>query len=389
MTRRPVVTGLGATTALGRGVSAFWDGLLSGRSGFRPVTLFPVSRYVARNAAAIAEVPEDPEGELVLRAHLFARAAAEEALEDSGLFFGGERDALVLGTTLAGNEAWTDRLAGASRGGAPLSGAAPASVTRLLARRWGVRGPALTVSVACASGTAAVGIGAELIRRGEADRVLAGGADALSEFVFSGFDALRALSPTAARPFDRRRDGLGLGEGAGFVVLEEESAARARGARVLARVAGYASAGDGHHMTRPSPGGEGIVRATRAALCQAHVLPEDVGFVNAHGTATTFNDRMEANAFAALFGPRAGQIPVDSIKGAIGHTLGAAGALEAVTLALVLARGVIPPTCGFKEADPDCPLDVVTSPRPFDGRVAISTSSAFAGTNACLVMERA
>jgi 3-oxoacyl-[acyl-carrier-protein] synthase II len=389
MTRRPVVTGLGALTALGRGVPAFWDGLLAGRSGFRPVTLFPVSRYVARSAAEIAEAPADPEGELVLRAHLFARAAAEEALESAGLFFGGERDALVLGTTLAGNEAWTDRLAGAPRGGAPLSGSAPASCTRLLARRWGVRGPALTVSVACASGTAAVGIGAELIRRGDADRVLAGGADALSEFVFSGFDALRALSPTVARPFDRRRDGLGLGEGAGFVVLEEESTARGRGARVLARVAGYASAGDGHHMTRPSPGGEGIVRAARAALCQAHVLPEDVGFVNAHGTATTFNDRMEANAFAALFGERAREIPVDSIKGAIGHTLGAAGALEAVTLALVLSRGVIPPTCGFEEPDPECPLDVVTSPRRFDARVAISTSSAFAGTNACLVLERA
>jgi 3-oxoacyl-[acyl-carrier-protein] synthase II len=230
---------------------------------------------------------------------------------------------------------------------------------------------------------------ADMIRRGEAERVLAGGYDALSEFVFSGFDSLRALSTTTVRPFDRRRDGLGLGEGAGFVFLEEESAARARGARPLARVLGWGSGGDAHHMTRPSENGEGLVRAITAALCHARVRPEDVGFVNAHGTATTFNDRMEARAFETVFGARAGRVPVDSIKGSIGHTLGAAGALEAVLVALSLSRGVLPPTPGFETPDPEVPLDVVASPREADVRIAVSCSSAFAGTNACLVLERA
>ena len=385
--RGVVITGLGATTALGNGVEAFWQGLLAGRSGFGPVARFATARSAAKRAAEIAEPPADPEGLLTARAPRLALAAASEALSSADVFLGGARDALVAGTTLGMNEGWTRHLAGEAVP-EPMESTSLHEVTRLLGERFGIRGPALTVSVACASGTAAVGLGAELIRRGEADRVLAGGYDALSEFVFSGFDVLRALSTTEVRPFDRRRDGLGLGEGAGFVLLEEETLARKRGAPIAARVAGYGSAGDAHHMTRPSASGAGIERAIRAALCQARVSADAVGFVNAHGTATTFNDRMEAAAFRAVFGERACTVPVDSIKSAIGHTLGAAGALEAVLAALAVSRGIAPGTVGYEEPDPDCPLDVLAAPRELHTRHVLSTSSAFAGTNAALLLER-
>lgn len=386
--REVVITGLGAVTALGPDVEAFFAGLLSGASGIRPVSLFDPARYVAKTAAEVHAIPEDAEGKTNERGHLLALAAAQEALS-SFPDFGGRRAAVVAGTTLGGNRVFTDWLLHRAPA-ACLGTSTLASASRLLARRFGARGPVQTVSVACASGTAAVGLGAELIRRDEADSVLAGGYDALSEFVFSGFDSLRALSPALARPFDARRDGLTLGEGAGFVVLEREESATRRGAHVLAVVRGYASAGDAHHMTRPSPSGDGLVRALEAALASSGLSSEDVGFVNAHGTATAFNDRMEAAAFTRVFGEKVRTVPMNSIKGAIGHTLGGAGALEAVLTALVLSRGVAPPTAGLTEPDPALGLDVLAgAPREIDARVAVSTSSAFAGTSAALVLERA
>ncbi|HEX7579936.1 MAG TPA: beta-ketoacyl-[acyl-carrier-protein] synthase family protein, partial [Thermoanaerobaculia bacterium] len=187
------------------------------------------------------------------------------------------------------------------------------------------------------------------------------------------------------------RDGLTLGEGSAFLLLEEASRVEKRGRVPLAVVRGYGSAADAHHMTRPSPSGEGLVRAVTAALSDASVRPEEIGFVSAHGTGTIFNDRMEAAAFRSLFGERADRLPANSVKGAVGHTLGAAGAIEALLCTLVLGRGEIPPTAGFEEPDPQCPLDVVAaSPRPLpvSVRYVLSTSSAFAGTNAALVFER-
>ena len=223
-------------------------------------------------------------------------------------------------------------------------------------------------------------------------RVLAGGADALSAFVFSGFDALRALSPTAARPFDAARDGLTLGEGAAFLLLEDEETAVRRGATVLAWLTGYGSAADAFHVTRPRPDGAGVARAARAALASAGRADSDVGFVSAHGTGTVFNDAMEEAALAHVLGPRAGSVPVHGLKGAIGHTLGAAGALEAVLCALVLAAETVPPTAGHRTSREGSPLLVVSGgPIRPAGRVdvALSTSAAFSGTNAALVMERA
>jgi len=389
--RAVAVTSVGATTSFGDGVEVFWRSLLEGRTAIGPVTRFPVTGYRARLAALApgGGVPAGA-GEAGSAASL-AWKAVTEALGPSRGSFEPERTAVVLGTTMGANGALVDWLR-REGGGSPPPGASLSSVAAGLSEALGALGPSLTVSVACASGSVAVGLGADLIRSGEADVVIAGGVDVFSEFVFAGFDSLRALSVEGARPFDRRRDGLSLGEGAGFLLLEEASRARRRGAVPLAHVAGYGSAADAHHMTRPSPSGEGLVRAVVSAMRDAQALPRDIGFVSTHGTGTVFNDRMEAAAFGTLFGQAARGLPVNSIKGAIGHTLGAAGALEAVLSVLVLSRGQIPPTYGFEVPDPACPLDVVSgSPRPLapSCRYVLSTSSAFAGTNAALVLERA
>jgi 3-oxoacyl-[acyl-carrier-protein] synthase II len=385
--RRVAVTGLGAVSAFGTGLAVLREGAWSGRSAIGHVSAFDVSRFAARNAGEVLDVPVDPAGETEDRGARFALAAAAEAL--AGAAFGGTDAGVAVGTTLAGNAAWSRGLAS---GGAPWEDSAPGTLAALLARRHGARGPVATVSTACASGTAALGLGAAWIREGRAVRVLAGGADALSPFVFSGFDALRALSPTAARPFDAARDGLTLGEGSGFVLLEDEEAAVRRGADILARLTGYGSAADAFHMTRPRPDGAGLVRAVEAALNDAGRMADDVGFVSAHGTGTSYNDSMEEAALAHVLGPRARSVPVHGLKGAIGHTLGAAGALEAVLCVLVLGAEDVPPTAGHRSSRPGSPLFVVSAVPHRPARsvgVALSISAAFSGTDAALVLERA
>jgi 3-oxoacyl-(acyl-carrier-protein) synthase len=393
--RAVAVTSLGAVTAFGAGVETFWKGALSGRTGIAPVTRFSAAPY---RSGIAAEVPGGSDGPDLERSgsdtSLSARlafAAAREALGGVRLPGSPRRLGVVVGTSMGGNGEFVDWVRnGTARAAAP-AGSDLSSLTTLLARATGARGPALTVSVACASGTLAVGIGADMIRSGECDAVLAGGFDSLSEFVFAGFDSLRALSLTASRPFDRRRAGLTLGEGAAFLLLEEASRAEEERRAPLAIVRGFGSAADAHHMTRPSPSGEGLVRAVTAALSDASIAPAEIGFVSAHGTGTVFNDRMEAAAFRTLFGERTGRLPVNSIKGAVGHSLGAAGAIEALLCTLVLNRAEIPPTAGHEEPDPGCPLDVVAgAPRSLASsvRYVLSTSSAFAGTNAALVFER-
>lgn len=389
--RAVAITSLGVVTALGRGVEAFWKGALSGERAFAPATRFRPS--VPGVAAEIPPELLDGAGPgCSPPATRLALSAAREALAGGGPLPEPRRLGVVVGTSMGGNGAFVDWVGGAQPPAGGRRSASLHSIASGLAAELGARGPALCVSVACASGTVAVGLGADLIRSGECDAVLAGGVDLLSPFVYAGFDSLRALSPTGARPFDRRRDGLTLGEGTAFLLLEEAGLVRTAGRSALALLRGYGSAADAHHMTRPSPSGEGLVRAVEAALADASVDRSEIGFVSAHGTATRFNDRMEAAAFGALFGERAGRLPTHSIKGAIGHTLGAAGAIEALLSTLVLERGAIPPTAGFEEPDPECALDVVSGrPRILapSVRFVLSTSSAFAGTNAALVLERA
>ncbi|HSE93519.1 MAG TPA: beta-ketoacyl-[acyl-carrier-protein] synthase family protein, partial [Methylomirabilota bacterium] len=295
-----------------------------------------------------------------------------------------ERRALVLGTALGGVEELERALAG--DGGARRARAAlydgPAHA---LARRLDVRGPVLTVSTACASGATAIGLGAELLRDGRADLVVAGGYDVLCRFVMRGFDALRSLTRERVRPFDRRRSGLLLGEAAALVLLAREADAPRAG---LGRVLGHASMADGSHIAAPDPDGRGLEASARAAMRQAGVGAGAIDFVSAHGTGTPLNDRIETDVIKRVLGPRASAIPVNSIKGGLGHTMGAAATLEAIMCLLASRQGLVPPTLGFEERDPQCDLDYVPlAARPARPRISLSTSAGFGGCNAALVLE--
>jgi 3-oxoacyl-[acyl-carrier-protein] synthase II len=371
-------------------MAAFRDALVAGRRALGPITRFPADDLVPATAAEVRDIADaDPD-----RAGAFALVAAREALAAAGLVDVGalgDRVGVALGTTLGGMQLFEAWDAGpASR---PLSRVDVAAVPYWgpavrLARHVGVRGPVATPQLACASGTAALALALSWIRDGHADVVLAGGADFICRFVVAGFNALKATS-RAPRPFDRDRRGLALGEGAAVLVVEDAAHAAARGARVRARLRGAGYAADAVHMTAPDREGAGAARAMQAALRDADIASRDVGFVSAHGTGTIYNDAMEARAIARVFAP--GAVPVDSIKGAIGHTLGAAGALEAALCVAVVGDGVIPPTAGLERVDPACAaLDLVFgSPRRTRVDVALSTSSGFAGANAAIVVERA
>ncbi|HEX2571042.1 MAG TPA: beta-ketoacyl-[acyl-carrier-protein] synthase family protein [Polyangia bacterium] len=398
---RAVITGLGAISGFGAGAAPLWQGLVAGQRA-----LVPAHEPLERAAGGEIGEPGDP---LVLgrvpvlprpeteplrgpaaedRARTLALAAATEAALDAGGLARGADLAVTVGTTLGGIGPWLAAL----RGEAPFDAArrfAWSGPAAAVAELHGAEGPVLTCSVACASGNAALGAALDLVRTGRARQVLAGGVDALCDFVIHGFATLRALDPGPCRPFDRRRRGLNLGEGACFVVVEAEAHARARGARIRAYLEGSGDAADAHHMTGPDPEGGGAARAMSAALADANADPGEIDFVSAHGTATGFNDLMEARALGRVFGGRADRIPVNSIKSAIGHTLGAAGAFEALLCVRVLETGLIPPTPGLEELDPEIRLDVVRDvARRGDVRTVISTSSGFGGTNATVVLRR-
>ncbi len=328
------------------------------------------------------------------RAATMATWAAEEALADAGQPHAGARLGLACGTTLGGIAGWLP-LVRATMGSVPASLAAPArwgqaGPAEAVAAAIGARGPLLVPSVACASGNVALGAALDLVRRGRCDVVVAGGADALHDFVLAGFGALKAADAAPCRPFDRRRRGLNLGEAAAFVVVESEAHARARGARIRAWLDGYGISADAVHMTGPDREGRGAARAMESALADAGRSAGDIGYVSAHGTATPFNDLMEAKAMALVFGARASSTPLNSIKSALGHTLGAAAALEAIACVRTLETGLVPPTPGCEELDPEIALDVVRgAARPVTARVALSTASGFGGTNAAIVLSAA
>jgi 3-oxoacyl-[acyl-carrier-protein] synthase II len=381
-----VITGCGVVSPLGIGVPAFWDGLVAGRAAIGPIVRFDAADLEPRHAAEVADFPAaDPD-----RAGAFLLRAAAEACSDAGLDMAAldpVRVGAVIGTTLGGMQIFERWLQADVAAGEAERIPYHAPAVRL-ARALGCRGPVATPQLACASSTHAIALAADWVRRGRAEVVLAGGTDLLCRFVVAGFNCLRATAETA-HPFDVRRRGLVLGEGAAVVIVESADAAARRGATVRARVLGVGGAGDAVHMTAPDREGGGAARAIAAALGDAGVRPADVGFVSAHGTGTPYNDAMEAAALGRLFEPRA--VPVNSIKGAIGHTLGAAGAFEAVMCTRVLATGILPPTAGLEELDPTCAgLDVVHGDaRGADVAVALSTSSGFAGTNAAVVFGRA
>lgn len=399
-----VITGLGAVTAIGTDRESFWEGLTSGRSGIRELELFDPEGYRTRIAAWIEEADLDTsfltprELRTTSRADRFGLVATREALADSGLeleSIPAHRIAVVLGSGAGGlieAERWFRNvlLEGAPGHLGDLVAHGPDLLTNRVASWLGAEGIRTTVVTACSSSTTAVGQAAELLRLGLADVAITGGSDSLARLTYAGFNSLRAVDTEPCRPFDRERKGLSLGEGAGILVLERESAARRRGAELYGRVAGYAVTSDAHHMTAPEPTGAAAARALEAALDHAGVDPAEVGYINAHGTATRHNDSAEAAGIHRVFGDRARKIPVSSIKAMVGHCLCSAGGVEAVATALSLKRGVLPPTLRWENPDPACELDVIPdTAREIRVDTVLSTSFAFGGNSACLVLRAA
>jgi 3-oxoacyl-[acyl-carrier-protein] synthase II len=394
--RRVAVTGLGVVSALGPDAAAFEAGLRAGRSGIAPLTLFDPSGFRARLAAQAPEPsPPLPADTLAnaSRPDRFGLQAAFEAVAHAGLAARDlERAAVVFGTGTGGLTTTEAYLRAGEGPASLLLPHQPASVTDLVARHLGARGPRSTIMTACSSSATAIGYAADRIRLGHVDVALAGGAEGLTRLTCAGFGCLRATAPgdEPCRPFDAERKGLTLGEGAAVLVLEDYDRARARGATVLAIVAGWGITADAHHMTAPHPEGEGAARAMRAALADAGLAPDDIGYVNAHGTGTPHNDAAETLALKAVLGARAPSVPVSSIKSMVGHTLGAAGAIEAAASVLTLARGFIPPTAHLRTPDPAFGLDFVPgAARALRVGAVLSSSFAFGGNNTVLALVAA
>lgn len=426
--RRVVVTGLGVVAPNGVGKDAFWESCVNGRSGVRPISSFDASKHPVRIAAEVPEfdispyVPGEHKKSLKImgRAMRYGVVSASMAVQDSGLDLAKEdpeRVGVVMGTGLVpvdlgelapmlaecfdGNGRFKADQLGQQGTGAlfPLwiLKYLPNMVAAHISMILNAQGPDSTITTACAAGTQAVGEGFRLVQRGDADIVLAGGADSrIDPLLLLAYASLGALSPAnrppeeVSRPFDGDRDGFVLGEGAAVLVLEDLDHARRRGATVYAEVLGMGSSFDAYAVTKPDPEGRGAARAIRWALREARVDPQDVDYINAHGTSTRLNDAMETTAVKRVFGQGARALPMSSIKSMVGHLIGAAGAVEAAALALTIKAGLMPPTINQTRPDPECDLDYVpNTAREMPVRTAVSTSFGFGGQNAALVMRKA
>lgn len=392
------VTGIGVMSPLGRGAEITMNRLLAGDRAFGPVTLFDTTGAKSRIAAEVANVAAAdvaPEGQAGSwsRTDALSVFAVREALEQAGVHPGQTHVDLILGGTTAGMYETEELLAWLAREpeaikpmsqmlSHPLSSTADHVRTAVGPFR-NVR----SICSACSSGANAIMLAAAWIRAGFSKCVIAGGADGLCRLTFAGFGALSAVDPSPCRPFDKRRAGLNLGEGAGFVVLEPEESARARGAKPIAELRGWAVGAEAHHITNPQSDGTTAARVMSSALEIAGLSPDDIDYINAHGTATPLNDSMESAAIRACFGSKASSIAVSSIKGQIGHTLGAAGGIEAAVTALSVARGVVPPTASLEEVDPACELNHVFQGREQRLRAAMSNSFGFGGTDTALIFS--
>lgn len=412
MTRRVVITGTGLVTAVGKDVQSSWTSLLEGRSGAAEITQFDASGFPVRFACEVKDF--DP-GEYIDRKEIkrtdrfaqFAIATATQAMREAGLEESlGDVDpgrfGVIIGSGIGGIATFEEQHGrfidkGASRVSPFFVPMFIGDIAAgLVSIRYGAKGPNYATVSACASGAHAVGNAFRSIQVGEADVMIAGGTEAtITGMTVAGFAAMKALSErndspeTASRPFDATRDGFVMGEGAGMLVLEELEHARARGATVIAEVVGFGQTADAYHITAPATGGEGAVRAMSMALRSAGATPADVDYINAHGTSTPANDVNETAAIKALLGDHAPNVVVGSTKSMTGHTLGAAGGLEAVISALVCREGRIPPTINYATPDPECDLDYATSgmvERPV--RLALSNSFGFGGHNVSLAIRR-
>ena len=407
---RVVVSGIGVITPIGVGREEFWEGLLAGRNGISRITLFDPSGFRSQMAGEVKgfRAEEWIDRKLAKRMDRFthfALVASDLAMKDAGLDafpFDGRRAGVIIGSGIGGAQtiesAHEDLLAKGPRSVGPLvvsrvlinTAACMVSITH------GLKGPLSAPSVACSTGANAIGDAYRILERGDADIMLAGGAEAsVSPLPFAGFCATRAMSARnedperASRPFDKNRDGFVMGEGAGVVVLERLEHALGRDAPIYAEVAGYGSTADAFHLTAPEPEGDGMVRVMAEALRDADVGVSDIGYINAHGTSTILNDKIESAAVLKLFGDHARRLKISSIKSMIGHLMAAAGAVEFAATALSVSTGGIPPTINYEQPDPDCPLDYVAQgAEAIELDAAMSQSFGFGGGNACLVVKR-
>ena len=408
--QRVVVTGIGAVSPLGCGTDVNWQALLAGRSGIGPITAFDASDFPVRIAGQVPDF--DPAAYLekkdikkVDRFAQFAIAAAQMAMDDARLTVTPEeapRVGVVVGVGMGGIATIEEAVRSFYDEG--LKRLSPFFIPRLIANmapghiaiRFGCTGVNYTPTSACASGGQAVGEAFRLVRYGDQDVVISGGAEAaITPMGVGGFAVMRAMSTRndeperASRPFERHRDGFVVGEGAGVLVVESLAHARARGARIYCELAGYGANGDAYHITSPAPDGRGAAECMRLALASGGIDPLEVDYINAHGTATPYNDVNETQAIKAVFGEHAARIAVSSTKSMTGHLLGGAGGVEAVYTALALHHGWLPPTINYDEPDPECDLDYVpNSARQVRARVALSNSFGFGGANACIAFRR-
>lgn len=397
--KRVVITGIGVFCSIGKNVEEFNRSLKEGKTGIGPVTLFDTSKYPSKIGAEVRgyrpeEFLKKKELRRVSRTDQFALIASEEAVNASGIdSYPSEEVGVCLGAGAGGMfeaEIYHREtlLKGKSRPSLLLPFIPSFTATRV-AERFGFSGPKAAVTTACSSSATSIGYGADLIRRGQSRAVLCGGSDALSELTFGGFNSLRAMDPSPCKPFDRRRAGMCLGEGAAILILESLEDALKRGAEVSAEFLGYGIGGEAYHTTAPEPTGNAEARIMREAMEEGDIRPFEVDYVNAHGTGTPLNDKVETLAIKNAFGKRAYSIPISSIKSMAGHCLGSSGAIEAVASILSIVHQFIPSTLNHQEGDEDCDLDYVAGQsREMDVKVVLSNSFAFGGNCTTLVFGK-
>jgi 3-oxoacyl-[acyl-carrier-protein] synthase II len=410
MKRRVVVTGLGAVTPLGTGTDKTWKSLLEGRSGIRRITLFDASAFPCQIAGEVPDFQADDfieikEQKKMDRFIQYGLAAGSLAMKDSGLRIteeNADRVGVIIGSGMGGLpaiERYKEILI--ERGPRRISPFfIPMTIINLISGhisiQYGAKGPNSAIATACASGTHAIGDAYKLIQRGLADAMITGGTEAVvTPLGIGGFTSMKALSlrnkvpEKASRPFDRERDGFVMGEGSGIMILEELESALKRNAKIYAEIAGYGLTGDAYHITSPSLDGDGAARCMMAALRDGDIRPDEMSYINAHGTSTKYNDELETMAIKKVFGDHAFKLAVSSTKSMIGHLLGASGGVEGVFTVLSVYHDTVPPTINLTNPDPECDLDYVPeTARSMEVTVAMSNSFGFGGTNGCVVFRK-
>lgn len=409
MSRRVVITGMGAVTPVGNDVPSFWEGLVSGKNGIDFITRYDTTDYKVKVAAEVKDFHPEKymEKPLIRKTDLFcqfAMAAAAQAMEDSGIAgkIAPERLGVYVGSGIGGMSTFIEECTKLNaRGPKHIS---PFFIPKLISNiasgniaiAHQAKGPSMSIVTACSTSANAVGEAYRAIQYGSADAMIAGGAEAvINGLAMAGFTNLTALCESndpqnASMPFDKRRSGFVMGEGGAILLLEEYEHAVSRGAKIHGEICGYANTNDAYHMTAPHPEGEGVTEAIRLAVKEAGITPESKLYINAHGTSTPLNDKTETMAFKKALGEQARTALISSTKSMTGHMLGATGAAEAIACVLALRNGIVPPTIGYKEPDPECDLDYVpNTARKADLDFAVSTNLGFGGHNACLVFRRA